>query len=362
MSRSDGVSARYFERRERAALPAASRRPDVGAARETTMHLVVGGSGQLGTALVRRLVATGKPVRAFVRPTSRYQHLIGNGVELAFGDLRDAASIRSAVIGAESVLATANSVAPGPGDSVVTVEGGGYQSLIDEAGREGVQRFVIPSVPVTPIDRQVPLFQAKREIETRLMASGVPYTILRCAPFMEAWLALPGSSIPLRGEENPTLDRPYPFLRRFRRLTGRAIEDNGRMTVIGRPSIRNAFISLHDVARLMLAALENPNTRNRVFDVGGPEVLTWSDVAHIYGEVLERPVKVTSLPAGVFRVLQLAMRPFAPAASNVMATNRMIAMTETAWDSSELTRMLGVDHLRTVREFLAEKAALPDRQ
>jgi hypothetical protein len=45
-----------------------------------------------------------------------------------------------------------------------------------------------------------------------------------------------------------------------------------------------------------------------------------------------------------------------------MATNRMIAMTETAWDSSELTRMLGVDHLRTVREFLAEKAALHDRK
>jgi uncharacterized protein YbjT (DUF2867 family) len=218
------------------------------------MHLVVSGTGQLGTVLVRQLVEAGKPVRAFVRPTSRYQHLVASGVELAFGDLRDAGSTRAAVTGADIVMATANTIAPGPGDTVETVEHAGYQSLIDEAARQGVQRFVIPSVPVTRGDEQVPLFRVKREIEKALMASGVPYTIFRCAPFMEAWLALPGSSIPLRGEENPTLDRPYPFLRRFRALTGRTIEDKGRMTVNGRPTIRNAFVSLHDVARLMLAA------------------------------------------------------------------------------------------------------------
>jgi hypothetical protein len=111
-------------------------------------------------------------------------------------------------------------------------------------------------VPITRIDDHVPHFRAKRRIEKALMEGGVPYTILRCAPFMEVWLALPGSSIPLRGEENPTLDRPYPFLRRFRRITGRSIEDQGRMIVIGRPSARNAFVSLYDVARLMLAAAE----------------------------------------------------------------------------------------------------------
>jgi hypothetical protein len=37
-------------------------------------------------------------------------------------------------------------------------------------------------------------------------------------------------------------------------------------------------------------------------------------------------------------------------------------MAETPWTSGELTRMLGVDDLWTVREFLAEKAALPDRK
>jgi hypothetical protein len=94
------------------------------------------------------------------------------------------------------------------------------QSLIDEAAREGVERVVFSSVPVSPVDQQVPTFRAKRQTEKALMASGVPYTILRCAPFMEVWLALPGSSIPMRDEENPTLNRAYPFCADFVRSRG----------------------------------------------------------------------------------------------------------------------------------------------
>ena len=206
------------------------------------MYLVVSGSGQLGTVLVRQLVAAGKPVRAFVRPMSQYQHLVGSGAELAFGDLRDAGSVRAAMTGADIVLATANVAAPKPGDTHDSVDAG-YQTLISEAADQGVKRFVFSSVPVSSVDDQVPTFRAKRQTEKALMASSLPYTILRCAPFMEVWLAFPGSSIPSRGEENPTVDRPYPFMRRFRGLTGKAIEDKGRMTVNGRASLRNAFVS-----------------------------------------------------------------------------------------------------------------------
>jgi NADPH:quinone reductase-like Zn-dependent oxidoreductase len=39
------------------------------------MILVVGATGQLGTAVIRKLTAMGQKVRAFVRPGSRHQHL-----------------------------------------------------------------------------------------------------------------------------------------------------------------------------------------------------------------------------------------------------------------------------------------------
>jgi hypothetical protein len=91
--------------------------------------------------------------------------------------------------------------------------------------------------------------------------------------------------------------------------------------------------------------------------VAGPDVLTWNDVATLYSQVLARPVGVTALPAALFRGLQLVIRPVAPVASNIMGTNWLSATAQTPWDSSELTSLLAVPRLRTVQEFLTEKAA-----
>ncbi len=74
--------------------------------------LVVGATGQLGTAVLRRLGKGGRPPRALVRPGSAYGHLEGSGVEIAYGDLRDAASLAAACRGIECVVATANAVVP----------------------------------------------------------------------------------------------------------------------------------------------------------------------------------------------------------------------------------------------------------
>jgi hypothetical protein len=49
----------------------------------------------------------------------------------------------------------------------------------------------------------------------------------------------------------------------------------------------------------------------------------------------------------------------APSVSNVMGLNRLLATSETPWDTSEVTRRLGVHPLRTVEQVLREKAALP---
>jgi uncharacterized protein YbjT (DUF2867 family) len=96
---------------------------------------------------------------------------------------------------------------------------------------------------------------------------------------MEVWLALPGSSIPTRGEENATLDRCYRFLQSFRHKTERLTEDHGKMLISGSPMLRSAFIAIHDVATLMIAAGDSDDARDRILDVGGPEVLTWQEVA-----------------------------------------------------------------------------------
>ena len=66
--------------------------------------LVTGASGFVGSAVVRALLAEGRPVRVLVRPRSDRRNLEGLDVETAPGDLRDAAAVGAAVGGCGSVF------------------------------------------------------------------------------------------------------------------------------------------------------------------------------------------------------------------------------------------------------------------
>jgi uncharacterized protein YbjT (DUF2867 family) len=295
------------------------------------MILVVGATGQLGTAVVRRLVAMGQQVRAFVRPGSRFEHLRIPGIELAFGDLRDAASIDAACRGARTVVATANAVVP-----------------------EGRSSF--EAVPLTPHDRKVPLFRYKRMTEERLRQSGLSHTIFRSSLFMDDWFAFLGSRIPVRGAEAATLNRRYWFLRAFLGAIDGLIEKRGVALIPGSPTVRHAFIAVDDVAEFIVRALARDALRGETVEIGGPEILTWKDVVDSYAAVLGKPIRALGVPSTVFRVQRLLLAPFSESASNIMGLEWLVGY-DTPYDATALAASLDLRLTRT-GDFLRNKAAL----
>ena len=323
------------------------------------MILVVGATGQLGSLVVRRLRADGADVRAMVRDPATAADLAATGATLAVADLSSPETLDAALVGVTAVVATANAVAPiRPGDSAEAVDAG-YAELVRRAARSGVSRFVLASVPATPLDERVPVARTKRRTERILAESGMSWLSLRMPPFTEVWLALVGSELPLRGEERTTLTRAYPTLRRFRRLTGRTVDRHGVMVVPGPASARQAFLSVHDAAAASAAV--RPETGDGPVDLGGPEALSWTDVAAIYGRVLGRRVRVVSQPAAFFAVTQRLFGRVAPSLAGVMGLNRLLATSQTDWDTTAAADRLGLGRRRTVEEVLREKAELPVR-
>jgi uncharacterized protein YbjT (DUF2867 family) len=320
--------------------------------------LVVGATGQVGSLVVRRLRAEGRPVRALVRDPATAADLADTGAELAVADLGRADSLDPALDGVTAVVATANAMAPVRRWDSAAVVDSGYAELVRRAERAGVQRFVLASVPETPLDEQVPVARTKRRTERLLRESSMSWLSLRMPPFTEVWLALVGSELPLRGEKRTTLARAYPTLRRFRRLTGATIDRRGLMLVPGPASARQAFLSVHDAAAGLVAAVR-PETGEGPLDLGGPEALSWTDVAHIYERVLGRRVRVVSQPAAAYAVLSKALSPVAPSLAGVLALNRLLATSESDWDTTDAVQRLGLDPLGRVEEILREKAALP---
>lgn len=108
---------------------------------------------------------------------------------------------------------------------------------------------------------------------------------------MDSWLALVGSSIPTRGSETATLNHPYRFLQTFRRATGQLVENHGIALIPGSERTRHSFIAIDDVAAFVAACTGNPDAENRIYEIGGPEALSWDAVVECYERVLGREVR-----------------------------------------------------------------------
>ena len=321
------------------------------------MILVIGATGQLGTAVVRRLTATGQPLRAFVRRDSRHEHLRGPGIELVYGDLRDPASVEAACRGARVVIATASAIVPEGPSTFESVEGRGYAALIDACQRHRIDQFIYISTPTTPHDDAVPAFRYKRLNERRLQASPLSYTVLQSSLFMDDWFAFIGDASAARGAEAATIHRRYWFLRAFMGAVGGLIDRRGIALIPGSRHARHAFIALDDVAGLLVRSIGRADMRRTICQIGGPQILTWDEVIEIYSRVLGKPVRGIFVPAGVFRAQRALLAPFSESAANIMGLNWLVSY-DTPYEATALAARLGL-HLTGVEQFLRHKAALP---
>ena len=109
--------------------------------------LVTGGTGFVGANLVRELLGDGRAVRVLARPGGDRRALAGLPVEIAEGDLLDAASVRRAVRGADTVFHVAADYrlwAPDP-DALHRANVGGTRAVLEAAAEHGVRRVVYTS-------------------------------------------------------------------------------------------------------------------------------------------------------------------------------------------------------------------------
>src|SRR5205814_2374063 len=109
--------------------------------------LVTGGTGFVGANLVRELLRDGRAVRVLARPGGDRRALAGLPVEIAEGDLLDAASVRRAVRGADTVFHVAADYrlwAPDP-DALHRANVGGTRAVLEAAAEHGVRRVVYTS-------------------------------------------------------------------------------------------------------------------------------------------------------------------------------------------------------------------------
>jgi uncharacterized protein YbjT (DUF2867 family) len=194
------------------------------------MLLLTGATGLVGSALLRRLIGEGTPVRCLVRDPRRLgaQRV---RVQIALGDLADPPSFRNAMRGVDTVVHLAASIRDQPRGSIEELNGIATWRMVRAAQRQGVERFVFFSVLGASTHHRARFFRAKA-----LAEQAVAEADLRSTVFAPSIVYAPGD----------------PWLTLLERLALLPV-----MPVSGRGSARYQPLWAEDVADCVIAALRD---------------------------------------------------------------------------------------------------------
>jgi len=265
------------------------------------MILVAGGTGRLGRLVVNRLVGDGKSVRVLTRNPSAATDLGATGVELDTGDVRDPSSLKPAMTGVTTVVSAVQGFVGSGGVTPESVDRDGNGNLI-EAAVAGSADVILMSVIGASPDHPMELFRMKWAAEERLRASGVPWTIVRSSAFADTWIEL------------------------LRRST----EKSGRPQVFGNGDNPINFVRVQDVADAVVHATMDPAMRGQAIEVGGPDNLTFNDLARLVQASMGMSGSVRHVPRPGLKAMGAIARPFNP-------TMARLARASLAMDTCDLT-------------------------
>ena len=217
------------------------------------MILVTGGSGFVGGHVVHELRGRDLPVRCLVRDERKASKLAAWGCELVEGDVTDPGSLRPALSGVDTVVHLV-AIRQGREQQFQRVMVDGTRELIAAAKEAGVGRFVHMSALGTSEETKnlVPYFHAKWENERMVQTSGLPYVIFR-----------PSFVFGPEGGILPT------FVKLVKLTPVTPIIGSGRQRI--QP------IWADDVATYFADAVERDDVTGRVFELGGPDVVSWNE-------------------------------------------------------------------------------------
>ena len=273
------------------------------------MILVVGATGNLGRKVVRSLRAAGEDVRAMTRQLARADELKALGARPVRGDLTDPESLDFALRGARAVVLSAHSLLGRGEESSDRIDDEGHRTLIDRAKEAGVEHIVYISVIGASADHPLDFFRTKARVERYLQQSGVTFTIIRAAAFMEV----------------------HAYM-----LIGQPVVEGKRVMITGRGTNPRNFVAAEDVAKVVMGALRIPSLRGETIDVGGPENLTANQVVEVFERLSGRKAKAAHIPVAAMRAMARVMKPVHPGVSRVMRLSIWNETTDQTFDPSSL--------------------------
>jgi dihydroflavonol-4-reductase len=301
--------------------------------------LVTGAGGFIGAHLVRRLAAMGMEVRTLdVRP--QVGAPTQSGVRHYQVDIRDRAAVKPLLDGVDTIFHLASLHLEVGADPAAfdAVNVHAAADLVTFAAESGVRRFVhtssvgvygdagrglplredAPKHPDSPYERSK--LKGERAVLARALDSQIELVVLR-----PAWVYGPGCP------------RTSKLLRAL---------EKGRFFYIGSGDNARHPIYIDDMVDAYLLAADTTGLSGRIFNVGGPEIMTLQGMVEAFARGAGFPAPTLHLPVSLGHVMGWAAElAFHAAGREPPFSRRSLAFfrSNNAWDISAAREQLGFE-------------------
>lgn len=251
--------------------------------------LLTGGTGFIGQALVRHLADSGHKVRILLRASSQSPNLPRSlPVEVAISGLDDERGLRAAMVGVDIVYHLAGAEWRGAFASLMEIDILGTQNVVAAAADARVRRLFYVSHLGADRASAYPVLKAKAIAEEYIRRSGIDFTILRTA-------------IVFGNNDGFT--------------TGLAQLISGIPGFFFIPGDGENLLQplwVEDLVTCLVWALDDERTYNRMYEIGGPEYLTFNQVVQTVTEALDTKRRLVHMRQPYLRALTVFVENFLP--------------------------------------------------
>jgi NAD(P)H dehydrogenase (quinone) len=284
---------------------------------------VTGASGHLGRRVVELLLEkdAGKIV-AGTRTPDKLADLAARGVVVRKTDFEDPKGLEAALAGVDRVLIISTDAIDRPGRRIAQ-----HRAAVAAAVSAPVKHVLYTSMP-NPETSPVVFAPDHLGTEQALKASGLPYTILRMCWYTEYLIFTLAPAV----------------------ASGKLIAATGQG---GAP-----YVTREDCAQAAAAALASSENQSKTWDITGPDLVTYAELAKLATELTGQPVTYAPVEAEERTVQLIAVGTPEPIAKMLVSGQVAIAQGKMGTPTTAVKMLTGREPM-SVREFLsANKSAL----
>lgn len=276
---------------------------------------ITGGTGFVGGNIIDSL--GNRPVRLLVRDQRNAAGTRKPNVETVEGDVTKPETLRGKMDGCEAVINLVAIISEEGNATFDSVIRQGTVNAVHEAMNAGVSRFLQMSALGTRNDPRFGYFEAKWQAEQAVKQSGIPWTIFR------------PSVIYGPGDE-------------FINTLATLVKAAPVVPVVGTGESKFQPVSVREVARAFIRALDDPATAGQTYDLGGGATYSYEEMLDVIAKQLGVKKPKVHVPIGLMRTVVSLSRPL-PKALRPPVTKEQLKMLaiDNATNNSATGELIG---------------------